>query len=101
MGTTYYFKCDTCDYTAIISGGRDSGFVALVESMTCSNCNEIVDVLIGAYGKEGKTDDEDINKELGLCPECKRPDVVPWDDEKSCPKCDRKMIRGKEASLWD
>ena len=101
MGITYYFNCDTCDYTAIISGGRDSGFVALVQTMTCHNCNELVDVLIGAYGKEGKTEDAEMNKALGICPECKRSDVVRWDDEKPCPKCDGKMIRGKEASLWD
>ena len=47
MGTTFLFKCNECGYKAELSGGKDSGFVALVQTMTCHNCNELVDVLIG------------------------------------------------------
>ena len=101
MGTKYLFKCNTCDYTAELSGGKDVGMLAMVQTMTCENCNELVDVLIGRYGKEGKTEDAEFNKALGICPECKRSDVVQWDDEKPCPKCDGKMIRGEETMLWD
>ena len=101
MGTKYVFKCNACGYRADVSGGRDCGFVAVVHTMTCHNCNELVDVVIGAEGKEGKTEDTEFNKGLGLCPICKGSNVDRWDDEKSCPKCDEKMIRGKMAMLWD
>jgi Zn finger protein HypA/HybF involved in hydrogenase expression len=101
MGTTYLFQCDVCGYKAELSGGRDSGFVALLQTMTCQKCNELVDVIIGAYGKEGKTENVEINKALGLCPKCKGSNVDRWDERKSCPKCDGKMIRGEVASLWD
>ena len=101
MGTTYLFQCNDCGYEAELSGGRDCGFIAVVHTMTCHNCNELVDVVIGAYGKEGKTEDTEINKALGLCPKCKGSDVSQWDENKSCPKCDGKMIRGKEVALWD
>jgi len=101
MGKTYLFKCNACGYEANISGGKDCGFIAVVQTMTCHNCNELVDVTIGAEGKEGKTDDEELNKELGICPQCKGSNVTQWDKKKSCPKCDGKMIRGKVASLWD
>jgi len=101
MGQTYIFECNACGYNADVSGGRDSGFEALVQTMTCNNCNELVDVVIGAEGKEGKTQYERLNKVLGKCPICKGSNVDRWDDEKSCPKCDGKMIRGEMASLWD
>jgi len=101
MGATYRFQCNACGYEADISGGKDCGFIAVVQTMTCHNCNELVDVKIGAEGKEGKTDDAELNKELGICPMCKGSDVGPWDKGKSCPKCDGTMIRGEEVTLWD
>ena len=101
MGTKFLFKCDSCNYSAELSGGKDSGFVAFVQTMTCNSCKELVDVLIGAYGKEGKTEDVEFNKALGICPKCEGSDVVKWEMGKSCPKCDGKMIRGEVYSLWD
>ena len=101
MGTKYLFKCNSCEYTANISGGKDFGFVAVVQTMTCENCNKLVDVLVGRYGKVGKTEDAEFNKALGICPKCGDSDVVKWDKRKSCPKCEGKMIKGEETMLWD
>ena len=101
MGTKFLFICDACGYKTELSGGKDCGFVAVVQTMTCHDCNELEDVLIGAYGKEGKTEDIEMNKALGICPKCKGSNVVQWDKRKSCPKCDGKMIRGEAVALWD
>ena len=54
MGQNYLFECNACGYNAHVSGAKDCGFVAVVQTMTCHNCNELVDVIIGAEGKEGK-----------------------------------------------
>ena len=101
MGETYAFKCNACGYRADVSGGRDCGFVAVVQTMTCHNCNELVDVVIGAYGEDGKTADAEMNLDMGICPKCKDSNVAQWDKRKSCPKCDGKMIKGKMSMLWD
>ena len=61
MGTKFLFICDACGYKAELSGGKDCGFVAVVQTMTCHDCNDLEDVLIGAYGKEGKTEDIEMN----------------------------------------
>ena len=50
MGTTSRFTCDDCGYSASVSGGRDFGFMAVVQTTTCQDCRELVDVLIGHHG---------------------------------------------------
>ena len=101
MGTSYLFKCHNCSYQANLSDGRDYGFVAVIETMTCSDCEEMVEVLIGAYGEEGKTGDPEMDEKLGLCPKCKSSKVTKWDERRSCPKCGGKMQKGGETMLWD
>jgi hypothetical protein len=101
MGTSYLFKCNKCSYEAELSDGKDYGFVAVIETMKCNDCEEMVEVLIGARGEEGKTGDPEMDKILGLCPKCKGSNVAKWDQRRSCPKCDGKMQKGKETMLWD
>ena len=45
------FKCNKCGYQVISSGGRDCGFLAVVDSYVCKSCEKIVDVCIGEYGQ--------------------------------------------------
>jgi len=52
MGTHYLFGCSNCGYTAEVSGGKDCGFFATVRTMLCTDCRELVDVLIGIQGDE-------------------------------------------------
>ena len=79
MATSYLFKCNKCSYEAILSDGKGYGFSAVIETMTCTNCREMVNVLIGARGKEGKTGDPETDKILGLCPKCKGSNVAKGD----------------------
>jgi hypothetical protein len=41
--------------------------VAVVQTMVCDSCSELVDVLIGRSGEEGPTGDPDYDKKLGVC----------------------------------
>lgn len=101
MGTTNQFTCDDCGYSASVSGGRDFGFVAVVQTMTCQNCKELVDVLIGHHGEDGPMGDPEFDKDLGLCPECDGSHVSVWDAPYPCPKCAKPMPPGKPELNWD
>ena len=88
-------------YRAEVSGGKDYGMVAVVQTMVCNSCSELVDVLIGRAGTEGPTGDPDYDKDLGVCPQCRGKDLVVWDKSMPCPKCEGRMTKGQSTSLWD
>jgi hypothetical protein len=52
----------------MVSGGRDVGMVAVVRTMTCNDCKEVVDVLIGRYGESGPIGDPDYDADLNIFP---------------------------------
>ncbi len=101
MGTSYQYTCENCGYEAQVSGGRDFGMVAVVRTMFCRGCRELVDVLIGQYGLDGPSGDPDYDKDLGICRECQGADVVVWVDGDPCPRCEGRMSSGQGATLWD
>ncbi len=102
MGSIYRFRCPGCDYMAEVSGGRDAGMVAVVKTMTCLNCKELVDVLIGRYGEAGPTGDPEYDKDLNICPRCGGHNIRPWPRYYPCPRCKEYMIKEHGIiCLWD
>lgn len=101
MGSGFQFKCAKCGYEAMVSGGLDCGMVAVVRTMLCDDCRELVDVLTGAYGQEGKTGDPKLDTDLGRCPECNGTNVSEWPKKRPCPKCDGKMRKLGLEMMWD
>ena len=103
MGTKYEYRCPECGYSATVSGGVDSGMVAVVRTMVCDDCSELVDVLVGKYGEEGPTGDPSYDRNLNICPNCQRRNVRPWPPNRGCPRCATKMILGHDSPrvLWD
>jgi predicted RNA-binding Zn-ribbon protein involved in translation (DUF1610 family) len=102
MGSKFNFACPSCGYSTMVSGQRDVGMVAVVQTMVCEDCQELVDVLIGCYGQDGPMGDPDFDKDLDLCPECEGQKVTPWASQHSCPKCGVGMIREDSPVLmWD
>jgi hypothetical protein len=101
MGMSYQYTCEGCGYEAQVSGGRDVGMMAVVRTMFCRGCRELVDVLIGQCGLDGPTGDADYDKALGICPECRGDDVVVWKDGRPCPRCEGRMVKGEDFILWD
>lgn len=95
--------CEHCGYEAQVSGGPDAGMVAVTETMTCHGCRELVDVVIGAYGKEGPTGNPDFDQDLNICAECGSADLTLWEASKPCPKCGRSMGEMDDGltTLWD
>lgn len=104
MGATFVFKCAACKYEAIVSGGKDSGFIINTQTKTCPACRQLVDVVTGIIRGVNIPEKLKIKmiKAKGHCPECGGVKPLPW-KEKSCPKCDGKMKReiNEPVCLWD
>ncbi len=58
MGSRYLFSCNKCDHLSEVSGGKDCGMMAVVQTMVCQDCADLVDVLIGRFclGSLGRYD---------------------------------------------
>lgn len=74
---------------------------AVVETMTCNSCRELVDAVIGKFGREGPVGEPEFDDTLGRCPKCGGKDAVPWGRSYPCPKCGARMEPGSETVLWD
>jgi hypothetical protein len=47
VGSKYVYTCKRCEYSAMVSGGWDVGFIAIQATMRCEDCSELFDVGIG------------------------------------------------------
>jgi hypothetical protein len=101
MGTYYIFTCPECDYKAEVSGGKDRGLSASIQTMTCLDCSILVDVQVGHYEQDEETGNEQFIPEPGRCPECCGTNLEEWEKDGPCPKCVGVMEKGKMTALWD
>ena len=111
MGTRFDFICSGCGYTATVCGGRSGGMRVAVETMACDKCRELVDVvigkpaedklpLIGKWGEDRRTEDPELDADIGQCPRCKGGQVSKWTPSMPCPKCAGSMNK-RGVILWD
>jgi Zn finger protein HypA/HybF involved in hydrogenase expression len=98
MGELFEFKCPGCGYRAAVSGGEDCGETAVTETMVCEKCRKLVDVWIG-YAIPSP--DNKPDKDMGRCPRCHGDEVTPWGKKLLCPKCGKRMTKGRSVCLWD
>jgi len=98
MGTLYVFACSGCGYSSEVSGGADGGFMAQTETMVCSTCRGVGDVIVGTRSPELISADE-----LNKCPECEGRDLTPWAKSRPCPRCKGTMEVNPAGptTLWD
>ena len=101
MGTSYLYKCGKCGHEIDVSGGLDCGFHATVKTMVCRDCNDVFDVLVGAFGKVGKTGDPEYDRDMGHCPECSGENLEEWPRHRPCPKCGGRMRKQGFVTMWD
>jgi Zn finger protein HypA/HybF involved in hydrogenase expression len=103
LGTRHTFRCARCEYEAEASGGKDYGMAAILfDTMVCTRCRELVDVVIGTACEDMELP-EDVKRQLGRCPECHRKrSLEPWPKSRPCPQCGGRMRKVPGAwVLWD
>jgi len=59
MAIQYEFTCPDCDYSDFVCGCGGVGMHAVWETMTCLDCRELVDVLVGQLGQRGPSGDKE------------------------------------------
>ena len=47
MGRSFAFTCADCGYAVEVSGGSDSGMLVSTQTITCTVCKELTDVVTG------------------------------------------------------
>jgi ssDNA-binding Zn-finger/Zn-ribbon topoisomerase 1 len=101
MSSLIRFTCEKCDYSLEVSGGIDYGTISVVQTMTCHDCEHLVDVLVGREGQEGPTGDPEYDKDLQTCPICREQRLEIWDKSRQCPKCGGLMTEGEVTCFLD
>lgn len=102
MGMAFRFQCTACAYGATVSGRRDIGELAVVDTRVCLSCREVVDVRIGSFGRDGPSGDPELDRSLGLCPLCSGKNLRAWPRQRPCPRCGARMVAGESPELlWD
>jgi DNA-directed RNA polymerase subunit RPC12/RpoP len=97
VGELFAVRCPDCGYQAEISGGVDAGDLVITRTMVCLNCKQVVDVVVGESHPGSAGSDTDF----GRCPRCRGRKVVPWRKDRPCPKCGKRMTKGRSVCLWD
>jgi predicted nucleic acid-binding Zn ribbon protein len=97
MGSAYSYKCTNseCGYEATISGGKSCGFCGEVESMTCLDCKELMDVLTAPA--------PDLKPIEPRCDECKGQNLKKFYSGRTrCPKCGSRLKKDTNSDImWD
>ncbi len=114
MGALFKFECESCKYSAEVSGGPDCGMMIDSETntMVCNECKNLVDVntydgpeiidgMIQLIKIDINNPEEILDKEPLYCPKCHSTNLTAWSEDIGCPKCGKKMIRGDLTVLWD
>jgi DNA-directed RNA polymerase subunit RPC12/RpoP len=77
MGFRQTFRCEACDFEALVSGGPDAVMNGYTRTMACAACMALYDVLVDGFTPE---------RELH-CPECGSQQLQYWDHPAPCPQC--------------
>lgn len=99
MGSQSQFTCK-CGYETQVSGGEDVGFSVRTCTMTCIDCQEVVDIIIGPPMPDMPLNDE-LKDLVGKCPICKNTNLTQWPISHPCPRCTEPMQNEGVVILWD
>jgi len=102
MGNRLKYTCPACLYSVVVCGKRDCGGFVWVETMHCTHCREIVDVVVG-YTTSDRRHDGSKDLTFGRCHKCGRKPQSPWVAPGPCPKCEDVEMEETRGfiELWD
>ena len=98
MGATYTYTCQSCGYSANVSGGPDVGFVVKTQTGFCSTCNELIDYVTEVCHPDGDSEKDVV---LGACHKCRTPVEQNWHDGDACPRCGGAFGERSLYENWD
>ncbi len=94
MATIYKHICKKCNYTEMVSGGKDANMSGYTRTMVCLNCNRLYDA------QKFIMDDPEADP-YSKCDYCKTKKHKIWSQKKMpCPKCDHKMEIKYDGSAY-
>ena len=78
-------QCKSCNYTEMVSGGKDANMSGHTRTMVCLKCNRLYDA------QKFMMDDPEADP-YSKCDYCKSKKHIVWDENiMPCPKCDATM----------
>ena len=97
MGQRYEFCCESCGYTAEVSGDIDSGDRYGTTTIVCHDCQELYDVTVADFHVSG------IEPKAfpARCPKDPSHRIEEWTYPGQCPRCGGQMTQGDMVCLWD
>ena len=103
MGTGYLFKCPSCDYSAVVSGGDAVGMACRKTTIICETCEELLDIVISDKPWEPQEPGDVTLVCRGTEGGHENPDheVRRWTAPGPCPKCGATIASGEEYLNWD
>ncbi len=99
MGQQNQFRCESCGYEAIVSGGDDFGMRASTTTIVCETCEELYDVTTAEFPPYPHQSDFELGEPL--CPKNREHPIRRWPYLGPCPRCGRQMVLGEVTINWD
>lgn len=99
MGAKNQFRCESCGYEAMVSGGEDVGFSVSTTTISCRGCKELYDVVTAEFPPYPHQ--SGFEQGEPLCPQDREHAVVSWRHPGPCPRCGGQLARGEVELLWD
>lgn len=72
MGQLQTFECESCGYSAEVSGGDDAGMVVTITTISCGVCRELYDVILW------RVNEPELPPKEPQCPKAKPHPVSLW-----------------------
>ena len=105
MGVIREFVCPGCGYGAMVAGSFSLLMSAVVRTVACATCGELMDVCShsGELGNFPPSDQHDLEVTSGplVCETNDGHAVSPWEHPGPCPKCGTTMQLGEGMILAD
>ena len=101
MGARFRFACTKCEYETNVAGGISVSLHEGRDTMVCTACKQLVDVLIRYIEGRDWRDRVEHTEKPFTCPACGSSEVEQWTRARPCPRCGQAMRQAKGKVVWD
>src|SRR5437763_16988547 len=111
MGERFTFTCESCGYSALVSGAGDAGEAICTQTILCFDCKVLMDIVTAATRAEAEELDLELLDKIEkfhlwkVRMKCENDGDHRWREWNApdiCPKCGNQMPQGLgPMMLWD